>query len=354
MRGSVLMTKVAMEKAHDKLASNGINVVNGCIRHSDLAKAVNVLSDQSSPTKIELDGFVLSGYLGGTDHTWKLTKSGELATSARVRFLPNSDFPALNDIISFPEYRGQGLGRKVLVELIKHYGKLRSDDQGRTSDRAAKMWESLGAKSLLNSARGYGRSHYAMVWKDSKPANAVAVVASAPDAIPDLDFSVIGKWSEGYSTSTRLSSADMQELRLIGNWAKGLNAFRTPKILYRGIRLSDTKEVSINTVKDLVKNPSSWSTTKVGAKYYIDGDKGVFIEWESPPKEDILVDFTRLRKLMINSFQDVWKSSTSPISEPDINEYVAEPKSFTVVDVIGPYDTKNPNYGRSWWYVKIK
>ena len=134
-------------------------------------------------TRYELgNGLVLSMTTESpTDHPWRLNKEGsdQLLLSAMVRKLPNSDVPALQDILAYPEARGKGYGRLVLSKLIEHYGQLRSDDKGRTSDSASKMWVHLGAKGLRNDSKGFGGSWYAMEWENGKAMNMELLEASA-------------------------------------------------------------------------------------------------------------------------------------------------------------------------------
>ena len=121
----------------------------------------------------KIDNYILSLSTDSKDfHPWKLKDpDGNIVLSALVRYYKESEFPSLNDIQAY--VKKKGLGRKTLTQLIHHYGKLRSDHSGRTSDSAAKMWKSIGAKSLIFSDVGFGDSHYAMRVFNNRIINAV-------------------------------------------------------------------------------------------------------------------------------------------------------------------------------------
>jgi hypothetical protein len=109
--------------------------------------------------KIDLGGAsVLVDQGGGVWKVW--SDSGELQATFLVAKWPGSDVFALDGAEAFD--RGLGLGRKVIQALVDHFGALRSDHQGRTSDAAERAWKSLGALSLHNQDKGFGHSWYVL------------------------------------------------------------------------------------------------------------------------------------------------------------------------------------------------
>ena len=83
---------------------------------------------------------------------------GNLVASALVAFHPGSDVPALDGIDAYN--RNEGLGRRMVTQLVVYYGSLRSSHVGNTSESASEMWIRLGARSLRTDEVGHGRSHY--------------------------------------------------------------------------------------------------------------------------------------------------------------------------------------------------
>jgi hypothetical protein len=80
--------------------------------------------------------------------TWLFKKEESTVgyLSVGTEFAEDRQTPRIIDIKIKDEARGQGLAREALPKLVKEYGVLSSDNTGKTSDDAKKMWESVGGR----------------------------------------------------------------------------------------------------------------------------------------------------------------------------------------------------------------
>jgi SPP1 gp7 family putative phage head morphogenesis protein len=85
-------------------------------------------------------------------------EKGEVSGHFAVTHYPDSPHPAMDSSWAFQ--RGKGIGRHAIKALVKHYGSLRSSDNGMTSDDAAKAWRAVGAKHLGPENREGGESEF--------------------------------------------------------------------------------------------------------------------------------------------------------------------------------------------------
>lgn len=88
-----------------------------------------------------------------TSHYWDLVSNtgdlvGEFVIGLKYSDNEDAKIPWIRNSLIHPAFRGHGYGRLAMKALVKHYGILRSDIEGSTSDHAEKAWQAIGAKRL--------------------------------------------------------------------------------------------------------------------------------------------------------------------------------------------------------------
>lgn len=89
-----------------------------------------------------------------SSHTWDLVSQdddhvGEFTVGLAYDKDQVARIPWIRNSLINRAFRGHGYGRMAMKALVAHYGTLRSDLGGSTSDEAEKAWQALGAKRLM-------------------------------------------------------------------------------------------------------------------------------------------------------------------------------------------------------------
>ena len=96
--------------------------------------------------------------IGQESDTWAVDYEDKIIGEISLYFYSELKYPSINTIFIYDKnFRGIGLGRKIVNKLVGYYGGLCSDPQGVTSNDAVKMWIALDAEKISTdkNTKGY-------------------------------------------------------------------------------------------------------------------------------------------------------------------------------------------------------